>query len=79
MLVGHEKLAFAMVQVQSPQPQSLKNGLKMLYMLMWCFVKNNHVINVTPSKRHAKEDLVHHSLKLNRRILEAKWKKLPMV
>ena len=68
-----------MVQAQSPPSQPLKNDLQMLYMLLWCFVENDHVINVTLNKGQAREDLVHCSLKLSRRILKAKWKKLPMV
>ena len=67
-----EKLALAMVQTQSPPPQPLKNGLQMPYMLLWCLAKNDHIINVTPSREQAKEDLVHHYLKLSRCILEAK-------
>ena len=45
-------------------------------MLLWRFAEN--VINITPNKRQFLEDLVHHSLKLNWRILDAKWKKWPM-
>jgi hypothetical protein len=74
-----EKLALAMVQAQSPPPQPFKNGLKMPHMLLWYFIEDNHVINVTPSKGQAREDLIHHSLKLGMCIFEAKWKKLPMV
>ena len=46
---------------------------------MWCLAQNDHVINVTPSKGPTRENLVQHSLKLSKCILEAKWKKLPMV
>ena len=53
--------------------------MQMPYMLLCCFVENDHVINVTPRKEQTKEDLVHHYLKLNRHIFEAKWKKLPLV
>jgi hypothetical protein len=72
-----EKLALVMVQVQFPPPQPFKNGLLMPHIFLWYFAKNDHNINVTPKKRQT--ILVHHSLKLTMRILEAKWKKLPMV
>ena len=51
----------------------------MPYMLIWCFAENDHIINVTPSKGHTRENLVHHSLKLNNCILEAKWKTFSMI
>ena len=55
-----EKLALAMVQAPPPPPQPLKNGLQMPHMLLWCLAEDDHVINVTLSKRQAREDLVHH-------------------
>jgi hypothetical protein len=73
------KLALAMVQAQSPPPQLFKTGLKMPHMLLWYFAKEYYIIIVAPSKGHTREDLIPHSLNLSMRILEAKWKKLPMV
>ena len=51
----------------------------MPHMLMWCFAEDDHVINVILNKGQAREDLVHHALKLNMCILETKWKKFLMV
>ena len=51
----------------------------MPHMLMWCHAKDDHIINVALSKGQAKEDLVHHSVKLSMCIFHAKWKKLLMV
>ena len=51
----------------------------MPHMLLWRHAKDDHVINVTPSKGHDRENLIHHFLKLSRCILQAKWKNPPMV
>jgi hypothetical protein len=64
-----EKLALAMVQAQSPPLQPFKNGLQMPHMLLWCPAEDDHIVYVTPSKGQARENLVHHSLKLSRCIL----------
>lgn len=69
-----DKLTLVMMQTQFSLSQPLKNGLQMPYMILWCFVEDDYVVNVTPSSRQAKGDLVHHSLTLSTRILEAKWK-----
>jgi hypothetical protein len=49
-----EKHALAIMQAQTLLPQPLKNGLQIFHMLLWCFVVNNHIINVIPKKSKPK-------------------------